>query len=275
MNHYEVLGVRQGASPEDIRKAYKKLALQYHPDRLAGKPQKEIDEATERFKHVQSAYEVLSDDEKRRLYDQELANPRVDLSRYNLKERHGLWEAAKAYKQEYTSVAARQRVEPHILETINFIEQSSNPHNHNRPEEVLSKLNKMGPYRGRLGVLIQHLHRQLEERIAQQKAAGGRVEPEIPPVLRTLLDEYQAADNKAKFFLNKIKRGVGEVDALRMLLDETLQVPAAQRELRAEAQRTYLQAMMGWNQDQLRQALHESRFEAGSGVDSAHKNNGP
>ncbi len=64
-DYYEVLGVSQSASDKEVKKAYKKLAMKYHPDRTAGDKSKE-----ETFKEVKEAYEVLNDDQKRAAYDQ-------------------------------------------------------------------------------------------------------------------------------------------------------------------------------------------------------------
>src|SRR5580765_3048107 len=62
---YAALGVDRNASPEDIRKAYRKLARKYHPDVNPGDKT-----AEEKFKDISQAYEVLSDVEKRKKYDQ-------------------------------------------------------------------------------------------------------------------------------------------------------------------------------------------------------------
>ena len=63
-SHYQVLGVSRKASPAEMKKAYRKLALEWHPDRHPGNP-----EAEEKFKLIVLAYEVLSDPEKKKRYD--------------------------------------------------------------------------------------------------------------------------------------------------------------------------------------------------------------
>jgi molecular chaperone DnaJ len=64
-DYYEVLGVARGASEDEIKKAFRKLAMKYHPDKNPDNK-----EAEAKFKEINEAYEVLSDSEKRNLYDQ-------------------------------------------------------------------------------------------------------------------------------------------------------------------------------------------------------------
>lgn len=64
-DYYEVLGVQKNASKDDIKKAYRKLAIQYHPDKNPGDKQ-----AEEKFKEATEAYEILADDQKKAAYDQ-------------------------------------------------------------------------------------------------------------------------------------------------------------------------------------------------------------
>jgi DnaJ-class molecular chaperone len=64
MDYYELLGIKKGASDAEIKSAYRKQALQWHPDRNKEKG------AAERFKEINKAYEVLADPQKRQMYDQ-------------------------------------------------------------------------------------------------------------------------------------------------------------------------------------------------------------
>ena len=66
---YEVLGVDRNADADALKKAYRKLAIQYHPDRQQGKSDAEKKEAEEKFKEAAEAYDVLSDPDKRARYD--------------------------------------------------------------------------------------------------------------------------------------------------------------------------------------------------------------
>lgn len=64
-DYYKILGVERKASADDVRKAYRKLAMQFHPDKNPGDKK-----AEDKFKEINEAYQVLSDDEKRARYDQ-------------------------------------------------------------------------------------------------------------------------------------------------------------------------------------------------------------
>ena len=66
MNYYDILGLPRGASPQDIKTAYRKLAMEHHPDRGG-------DEST--FQKINQAYDTLSDNNKRGMYDNQ-AGPR-------------------------------------------------------------------------------------------------------------------------------------------------------------------------------------------------------
>ena len=64
-NYYDILGVNKNASEADIKKAYKKLAMEYHPDRNRGDKKAEA-----KFKEINEAYQTLSDATKKKNYDQ-------------------------------------------------------------------------------------------------------------------------------------------------------------------------------------------------------------
>jgi len=76
-DYYEVLGVERGATKQEVKKAFRMLALKYHPDKNPGK------DTTKKFRQVAEAYEVLGDEDKRRQYDS---------------QGHRAWDGASGYK---------------------------------------------------------------------------------------------------------------------------------------------------------------------------------
>lgn len=69
-DYYEVLGINKGASDDEIKKAYRKAAMKYHPDKFSNATEQEKKDAEEKFKEVNEAYQVLSDAQKKTQYDQ-------------------------------------------------------------------------------------------------------------------------------------------------------------------------------------------------------------
>ena len=74
-SYYDILGVSKDATTDQIRKAFKKLSVKYHPDKHINDSEEEKKIAEEKFKEINEAYEVLSDDKKRKEYD----NPIPDI----------------------------------------------------------------------------------------------------------------------------------------------------------------------------------------------------
>jgi molecular chaperone DnaJ len=68
-DYYKILGVSKNASEDEIKKAYRKLAVKYHPDKLANASEKERQEGEDKFKEISEAYDILSDPQKRQQYD--------------------------------------------------------------------------------------------------------------------------------------------------------------------------------------------------------------
>ena len=79
MDYYKELGLNRTATSNDIRTAYKRLALIWHPDRNKSK------DAEERFKKIKQAYDVLIDEKRRREYDQEQNKRTEKITRKNMK----------------------------------------------------------------------------------------------------------------------------------------------------------------------------------------------
>ena len=96
-NYYSMLGINTDASADDIRKAFRRLALQYHPDRNPGN----IDAAEARFKEINEAYEVLGNKEARWRYDSLLRFPdyssRATAVEYNSNEAENVLEMLRKF----------------------------------------------------------------------------------------------------------------------------------------------------------------------------------
>ena len=75
-DYYEVLGIQKGASYSEIKKAYRKAAMKYHPDKFSNASEKEKKEAEEKFKEVNEAYQVLSDEQKKAQYSRNIGKLR-------------------------------------------------------------------------------------------------------------------------------------------------------------------------------------------------------
>ena len=83
MDYYKLLNVDRYASQDQIRRAFKKRALLYHPDRLHNKTDEEKVQAELMFKQVSHAHDILSDNPTRRQYDRECARQELDQARSN------------------------------------------------------------------------------------------------------------------------------------------------------------------------------------------------
>ena len=89
---YGILGVSKTSSDEEIKKAYKKLALKYYPDRNRNKTDAEQDEVSKKFKDFAEAYGVLSDKDKRKKYD-------CGKMEYDWRSKNMIWRNGKWYER--------------------------------------------------------------------------------------------------------------------------------------------------------------------------------
>ena len=107
-DYYEVLGVSKNASEADLKKAYRRAAQKYHPDRNPDNK-----EAEEKFKECKEAWEVLSDSQKRAAYDQ-FGHAGVDLVVDGFGEGRGAFVGFAAAVEDSAPDVVRHRVEPRL-----------------------------------------------------------------------------------------------------------------------------------------------------------------
>src|SRR5580704_7186687 len=115
-NHYEILGVETTVTQEELKVVYKKLALQFHPDRNQGSP---VAEST--FKEINEAYQVLSDNEKRVVYDfnQRLTRaPKIDWSSSSSKNIHSVLDDLFQHTDFGVPFKASRRKQPSTQEVF-------------------------------------------------------------------------------------------------------------------------------------------------------------
>jgi len=108
MNYYEILGVSKNATEEELKKAYRQIAKETHPDYFPDDKEKE-----ERFKKANEAYEILSNPEKRRQYDLILTSRESILSNPEKRKRYDLWDFSYNLEKAYDD----------FIECLNIVEK--------------------------------------------------------------------------------------------------------------------------------------------------------
>ncbi|XP_008467153.1 uncharacterized protein LOC103504575 isoform X1 [Cucumis melo] len=110
-SYYTILGVCSDSSPEEIRSAYRRLAMRWHPDRWAGRRASPalLSEAKAKFQQIQQAYSVLSDQRKRAMYDAGFYD--LDDDDEDVHDQLGMKQGFYDFMQEMVSLMAKVRNE--------------------------------------------------------------------------------------------------------------------------------------------------------------------
>jgi len=107
-DYYEIMGISPDTKEEEIKRTYRKLAMQYHPDRNMGNPHCE-----ERLKELNEAYQVLGDEEKRRHYDlffqYHLKESQIDQEEMDADFVRGLWAVFRQFPASQKMGVCRKR----------------------------------------------------------------------------------------------------------------------------------------------------------------------
>lgn len=123
-NYYDILQINQNASPEIIDKAYKTLAKKYHPDLQEESNKKEAEEI---LKEINEAYEILSDPNKKALYDQNLKNETISQEDYD-----EIYEENQNLKNAINNMQNSRYTNSRANSTNNINNNSINPDNYNQ-----------------------------------------------------------------------------------------------------------------------------------------------
>lgn len=144
-NYYDELEVNKNASKEVIEKVYKVLAKKYHPDMNQGDAKQE---AEEKFKKISEAYEVLSNEEKRKKYDLELesSSPNISLDDYNnvVNERNTLINELNSLKNELYNYKNRTSYTYNNAQNYNYNSHNINNYSSNTSQTGNTQNNNTG-----------------------------------------------------------------------------------------------------------------------------------
>ena len=105
-DYYEVLGVDKNATAEELKKAYRKMAIKYHPDKNPGD-----DEAVKKFREITEAYEILGDEKKRKEYDnkRKFKNGQENNKNKNLKNKNNFSDNNFSFGKEFFKSASEMK----------------------------------------------------------------------------------------------------------------------------------------------------------------------
>merc|ERR1711964_947938 len=132
VDHYQTLQIEQGSSVEDVKRAFRTLAKRYHPDKNPGQ-----EEAAEQmFRRITTAYQILSDEQRRRLYDLTLDQPKAEHNPYLERLRH------TQVRRKRCELMFQELLNHNINEGVRIYEELRNKKEKNKEKKTKDKRNK-------------------------------------------------------------------------------------------------------------------------------------